>query len=220
MNKFGSMGILASAVLLLPASVQAADLFVASPSAAGNHYFSGTYGLDFEVLQAVTVTSLGVFDADRNGIAGAVSAAVFQNGAAVSPQVSFAGAGAAGAAGYTYRMIAPLTLQPGIYQIAAWGFSSTDQAYNSNAGPGGTISFTANPALRFLGASYSTGAGAAGSIADPVGTRYGAGSLQFATLSAAVPEPASWLMMVAGLALVGVGLRRRPACQPRRAAGC
>src|SRR5215470_6693244 len=62
------------------------------PAVAGNQNFSGSLGQNFHVNRPITVTQLGVFDSDQNGILGTLMVAIFSsNGSQVTPTLQFSG---------------------------------------------------------------------------------------------------------------------------------
>jgi len=106
----------------------------------GNQAFGGTLGNDFTVNTTVRINALGVFDSNSDGITGPIYATIYNRSThlnvteplcftAAAPGWLFQGA--------RYKNLAtPVTLPPGDYTVAAWGFSAADPLGNSNNGPG------------------------------------------------------------------------------------
>lgn len=208
----------ALSVMAIPA--QAATIVYNASGLTGNQDWTGTLGLDFQVNSAVKVTQLGVFDSGSNGIANDLFVGIFNsNGTLLTSTTISGGSGNSGASNYIFSAIADLTLAPGSYQLASWGYDSVDLNFNYGfifAGDGGPVSFdTLGGALTPLGSSFSN-AGTGGIFAtnaDVGTTRYGAGSFiaELAPVVGAVPEPATWGLMIVGFGMAGAGLRRRKA---------
>ena len=115
----------------------------------------------------------------------------------------------------------PIT-EPGYIYFNPSG-SPFDAAQNGNTGPGGTTrnlgtllgSFTETPGLSDyfqIGYSKQVVLSSAGNIYALVNDTYYSNNIDgFNVTVAAVPEPASWAMMIAGFGLVGALMRRRSA---------
>lgn len=203
---FALAAFLASTVPALAAT----QVYDTGPTTGGNQAWGGTLGLDFDVNKQIHVVGLGSFDAGRDGITNDIYVGIFNasTGLLVAPAINLNGTANTGGA-YDTIAIAPLTLAPGHYQLASWGYNlGADTNYN-NSGPGGPIVFNGlYGALTAVGTRYSN-YGAPGVFAtnqDNGSTRYGAG-----TIVAYVPEPATWGLLVAGFGLMGVAMRRRTA---------
>ena len=203
---------LLATVLLAAAapSLAATQVYYDLGEVGGNQQWGGTLGLDFDVNQTVYVTSLGSFDAGRDGITHDIFVGIFDatTGLLVAPAVNLNGTAHVSGA-YDSVAISKLTLGPGHYQIGAWGYNNADDTNYNNGGPGGPIGFnTLGGALTAISSHYSdfNAPGAFATNPDNGSTRYGAG-----TFSAYIPEPATWGMMIVGFGLVGATLRRRSA---------
>jgi len=199
------------AAALLFSSVPAlavTQVYDTGPTTPGNQAWGGTLGLDFNVSTTIHITGLGSFDAGRDGITNNIYVGIFDatTGTLVAPAVNLNGTANAGGA-YDTVAITPLTLAPGHYQLAAWGYNlGSDTNYN-NSGPGGPVTFnTLDGAVTATGTHYSdySAPGAFATNPDNGATRYGAG-----TMIGYVPEAGIWTMMIGGFALVGATLRRR-----------
>lgn len=191
-------------------SLAVTQIYDTGPTTPGNQGWGGTLGLDFDVNQTIYVTSLGSFDAGRDGITHDIFVGIFNatTGLLVAPAVNLNGTANTGGA-YDSVAIATLTLASGHYQLGAWGYNNANDTNYNNSGPGGPVTFnTLSGAVTAVGTHYGD-ASAPGSFAtnpDMGTTRYGAG-----TFTAYIPEPATWGMMITGFGLVGATLRRRSA---------
>ena len=207
---------LLTAALLAAAAVPAvaAQVYDTPLTTFTNQAYGGTLGLNFVVNSTVTVTALGTYDSGRDGITSNIRVGIYDAGTGlfVTPVLNFNGTANGGGASYVTATIAPVVLTPGTYQLAAWGYDlGSDNNFN-NGGAGGPVSFnTLSGALTALDASYGSTAnpGVFATIPDGGTTRYGAGT--FVASLGAVPEPATWGLMIAGFAMTGFAMRRRAA---------
>ena len=170
-----------------------------------NQNWSGLLGLDFQVNNAIHISDLGAFDGAGDGINTDIFVAIFDSaGDLVVNPVNFNGSASSGS-DYIFKSIGDVVLGPGTYQLTAWGYG-TEGNYNAE-GPGGAITFdNLGGALTALGSRYGAPgtSGALATIVDNGTTRYGAGSF-----IAAVPEPATWAMMIFGFGMIGFAARRK-----------
>jgi hypothetical protein len=184
--------------------------FDAPTGLLGDQAFSGTLGLNFTVNAGSTLSvyAVGAFDSQGTKITTDIYAEIFNTdtGMAVAGSlVDLNGAGDASGAAFVFKNLASvLKLGPGNYQIAAWGFNSTFENYNSFGGTS-PITFDAyNGAITATGSAFSDTAGVVATTPDVGDERYGAGAFL-----AEVPEPTSWAMMLVGLGSMGAVFRRR-----------
>lgn len=172
---------------------------------AGNQPWNGTLGLNFDVNAPIVITSLGVFDDSSDGLQATLAVTIFDRATQqqlFSPVIFSSGTANTGNE-YIFQSIAPLILRRGAYQLAAWNYDANEQNYN-NSGPGGPITFNdLGGRLTAVGTSYSNAGGVYGNQPDVGLTRYGAGSL----MAAAIPEPATWAMLIGGFGVVGGAMR-------------
>ena len=202
---------LAASAALYAAPATAADfvqVYNAPVGLVGNQDWAGTLGLNFTVNSATTITQLGVFDSGSNGLNATLTAAIFDSSHNLVATAQFLGGTGTSGGAYIFKAIGPVTLAAGNYQLASWGFNANDLNYNYGYianGNGGPITFnTAGGRLTAVGTAFSGTAGVFADQADDGNTRYGS-----ASLIAAVPEPATWAMMVVGFGMVGFGVRAR-----------
>ncbi|WP_294196964.1 PEPxxWA-CTERM sorting domain-containing protein [uncultured Sphingomonas sp.] len=187
---------------------------VAAPSAhAASFTFIETFGLGFHAGQAQAVTATGSFDGDLAGtlITNLRNISVFANG------IAFTGNGALVAAGMDD---ARGTWVPGIATASLDGRANnfffadrpvgdpndlpTNYDYNNSA------STVANVATR-VGASGPLGQFGYSTALTPGS---GVTITRVDAPDGAVPEPATWALMLLGFGVVGYAMRRRPT--PRR----
>ena len=201
----------AAALVALSAapSFAATAIYTTANSTGGNQSYPGTLGLNFDVSSSVTVTQFGAFDSGKDGITTNINVAIFDRntGLIISPTVNFLGTANAAGNAYVFKTVTPFVLAAGNYQLGAWNYNSTDMNFNTFGNNPGPIVFNnLGGNLTALTAAYSFSSGNLATITDPGLTRYGAG-----TFAVAVPEPATWGLMIAGFAMTGFAMRRRAA---------
>src|SRR5271156_5577906 len=147
------------------APVSATTIYSLPAGYSQNQAYTGTLGMDFTVNSgsSVTIDALGALS---DG-ASTITVAIFN----VSTDAIVAGAqtNVSSAGAYAFTAITPVTLTPGTYQIAAWGYNGNNQDYNPAEPSGvGQLSFnTLNGALTADGAYYNNVAGQIGNTFDP-----------------------------------------------------
>src|SRR5262245_28087616 len=92
----------------------AATIAIMDPAVMGNQPFPGELGQNFHVNTPITVTQLGVFDSNQDGIAGTLMVAIFSsNLSQVTPTVQFSGMNGTLIGGDRFIPITPVVLAPG-----------------------------------------------------------------------------------------------------------
>ena len=201
---------------VMPAAAQIIALD--STRGTGNQDWTGPLGMDFDVLSSsIIIQQLGAFDSGQDGFTSGVTVGIFDRNtqalvAGLLPTVITTASTLIGQS--RYNDIPDFVLPTGNYSIVAGGlltgFSSVD--LNGNAGffgPTPTIN-TGGGAISFVGlARYgsSTTLFSYPTIVDTgPANRYDAGTFIFA-----IPEPETYALLLAGLALIGFVARRRSA---------
>lgn len=205
MSKFG---ILAAAALAFTAtSASAVTVVTLSNLTTANQFLDLDLGINFTVNNAVTVGSLGAFTNGSSPIAVTLYRLTSTSTGTAVSSATISGSPDAGS-NYAFAAISRVTLTPGLYQINARYTDPANGNYNPNSGNTATVLFdTLGGRLAFSGSYYNfPGSGTIASTLDGVSQlSYGAGTF------AVVPEPATWGLLIAGFAMVGVAARRRAA---------
>ncbi len=127
-----------------------ATAYVVPAGTAGNQSYGGPLGMDFNVASPITISDLGVFDANSNGLVGTITASIFDRSTQrqlVSLTFSAANPGTLVGGSRFLPLPVPLILPAGFQgSVVAKGFSSSDQNGNSPVlwttdSGGGLISF-------------------------------------------------------------------------------
>jgi len=207
-----SLAVTAAAMSLAAVSAQAAPVYDLPSGVVGNQPYGDDLGLDFTVTGAVKITGLGAFDSAADGISTNIFVGIFDltNQVYVSPILNFNATSATGGSGYAFQSISPFILGPGNYSVVATGFNGIDPNFNTNISPGvngsSPILFDSIGGRLVNGTSrYGGGANPAGGTVFPFQSAFAGGTL----VATAVPEPATWGLMMLGFGMMGVGLRYR-----------
>jgi hypothetical protein len=129
--------------------LRADPVFITDPGQNGTQS-NYVLGMDFTVgSTAVTVTSLGVFDALGDGIAGSIQVGIFDlAGNLIGSSVTFNGSGDSLIGGSRFRAVTPFSLAANTtYSIVAGGFTSD---LSGNSGQGGVTSFNGQGLLTLV----------------------------------------------------------------------
>jgi hypothetical protein len=211
--KMRSMMAAALAVASLGAAGEAAagtfPLFTKAVGQFGNEYIPGLQiGLDFLSNKNTQINGIGAY---TNGGA-PISVALWDltaGGPAIVTSTIHGLFTGANDYRYVYNSIPVISLVAGdTYQIEATGYTSLDKDYNSALhGNSMTVFHPLFGAYTYLGAAVNT-PGVPSALTPATGAPngaidYGAGSIT------SVPEPAIWLMMIAGIGVMGGALRAR-----------
>ena len=162
---------------------------------AGNASFAGALGMDFVVDNPITVTRLGIFDHNSDGISSTITARIFDldnPGPPVAELVFNPGTPGVLLNGSRYQTLSsPLALPHGFRgTIVAVGFNTTDPngdravaaPWTTNSG-GGSVFFTGTG--RFGDVAFPNDL--PGTLAGGPANRYAAGTFEFTQGAAAFP---------------------------------
>jgi len=183
------------------------------PSLTGNQTFGGALGMDFDVNQAISVTSLGIFDSGQNGIKNNIDCILYNrdtHAVVVSRSFSPSNMGF-GLFGTNFLDLnTPITLAAGFHgTIVAQGYGVLEPNGNSMS-PSNTYATsldTGGGLITFTGKSRNGSFGAFPTTTDLNVAQYGAGNFKFVAVNP-VPEPVSLFSLGAGV----VALIRRRRC--------
>ena len=164
-------------------------------------------GWQFTVNSPIAIDGLGIFDAGQSGLDESHRVAIWDNNGnflagTVVTNGSTLVASASAAGGWRFESIAPIVLSPGTYVIGAFYKEFSDDFILIQAG------IATDPAISFLASRASTG----NSFAEP--GIYGQnepgmfGPTMRIAAPAAVPEPASLMLLGTGLATLAARRRR------------
>jgi hypothetical protein len=211
MNKLAVGAALIALSASLGTAPSRAVILQTANNVGGNQGFSGV-GLEFTVNSPITVTALGFYDSGiPGGITGPLSADLMTLGGTVLASETFYNeSGTPVSGGYLFNSIMSVTLAPGSYFLMGYGPTSYNWEHNSNLG-GNPDTFTSSGLVSFFESVWSSGSDAPGTV--PTNT-YGPTAPDFFSsanmaFSSAVPEPATWAMLLLGFAGIGFMAYRR-----------
>ncbi len=171
-------------------------------SATGGSTFDGdgpwTLGWSFSTTGTITITGLGAYDAGGDGFTSSHAVGLWSADQTLLASTTVTSASTL-IDGFRYGSITSLTLTPGTYFVGAADFGTGD-AYLLDA------SISTISGISFLNSQFVSAAGLAfpGQTVDRSGSYFGGN-----VLTGAVPEPATWALMIGGFGLVGATARRR-----------
>lgn len=205
-----SVGTVALLALGSAASASSAiGLITPGASYSGSQY---TLGFEFSALNHQVITSLGAYDEDNDGLTGRAFVGLWDTDGNLLTSVTI-GSGTSGTldGAFRYATIAPYALTIGKHYIVG-AFEPDDNATSWATGQGGTAALNAN--LSFYGDRYSDFDSAFSFPSVTAGTNGAWLGGNFMIESGAIPEPASWALMLTGFSALGIAMRRRrsPAC--------
>lgn len=153
----------------------------------GNQSYAGSLGMDFEVLEEIRVTHLGVFDDRSNGLSRTISTSLWlRNGNTgirilEDEQFTAASPGTLERGNRFKPLSTPLVLAPGSYTIVAWGYGNGE--LNGNQGVGRLDGLDIDPGdglVQFVGNSRFGNAGSFPRNLDAgPSNRYAAGTFKY-----------------------------------------
>src|SRR5262249_47036393 len=136
----------------------------------GNQAYSGV-GVRFAVDSAVSVSELGIYDSDQDGIAASPTAplaAYLLTGAGeVVAGITFYSTSQGildAASKYRFKSITSVTLQPGIYALAGYGWSDADLEHNCILGGVCETFNTGGGLLTYIDSPFGGGNDPAGTL--------------------------------------------------------
>ncbi|HLK58438.1 MAG TPA: hypothetical protein VKU00_17855 [Chthonomonadaceae bacterium] len=231
----GSLGLVPAFLAVSGAAHAQTIAFNTANGTVGHQNFSGSLGLDFNVVSTIEVTNLGFFDSASDGIKGSNTTITVQlydrNNTSTPLATATFSKGKDGTlasnSGFRFSSISFLTLNAGFDgRIVASGFNSNDPNGNNGhsfgdpaptmnaGGPGGMISFPNDPNTKTYHGWYALSGGVYPTSADPQGNVYLAGSFEFQN-GPRTPEPGALALLfgisVPSLSFVYHRLRRKSA---------
>ncbi len=237
---------LAGAVCVLgPAGARADFISYINPAmingkaAVGNQGYTGSLGMNFDPLDPLSITQLGVFDSGLNGFAGltakqSITVAIFDTstGKEISPELTFtkASPGTLVDGSRFKTLTTPIKVDVGMeLTVVAWGFTAAQpngNFYLAPFGGKGNPPWTTNPNGDTANWLSYVGTGLYGPTDSPgafpknvdqhkpgVPNAYAAGTFMWIEGPFGVPEPSSFVLAATGglslLAVYGWRQRRR-----------
>ncbi|PYM11884.1 MAG: hypothetical protein DME18_12770 [Verrucomicrobia bacterium] len=163
----------------------------------GDQDFSGSAGMDFEVVNSIVVTRLGVFDDSSDGLKRTITARLWNRGDPTGPAevasliFSPEDPGELIGGSRLKPLSAPIRLEVGFQgTIATENYGAEEQMYSSFGGAVGTVD-DGNGLLAFVGRGRYGNAGEFPAAEQGEGTplAYGAGTFEFETGTPGHPGP-------------------------------
>jgi len=152
-----------SAPVMITAQANAYIAYVVAPGTIGAQDYGGGIGMDFDVLQRVLVTRLGIFDSGGDGLAGTLTVQIYnRNSRLLLASLSFSSASPGvlqpGTSSRFKPLANPLFLSSGNYSAVGYGHNATDR--NGNSGvpqPKTWTTDTGGGLLNFVGVCRTGG---------------------------------------------------------------
>ena len=196
----------ASCVILSSGAFAQSAISLVTPGAeySGSLY---TLGFEFSVLDAQSITALGAYDSGKDGLNGRAFVGLWDTSGNLLVSTTI-GAGTAGTLNnyFRYNAITPYALVVGQHYIVG-AFEPSDLATSWGNGQGGTAAL--NLHVNYFGDRFSN-FNSAFSFPDTSNGLSGAWlGGNFILASGAVPEPASWALMLGGFGAIGGAMRAR-----------
>ena len=205
----------AGTALLLTSALQsnAAIAYGIPGGTAGTQAYNGALGNEFDVLSpaGISVTRLGVFDDNSDGLNSTITVGIFDRSTAslVGTSLTFTGNDGSLEDGTRWiTLVSPITLAAGFEgMVVAQGYNGSER--NGNVGTGSTASPTddGGGAISFVGGSRF---GPGGVFAYPTNVdggpanRYHAGNFDYDI----IPEPSSLALLLGAFGFFGLRRRR------------
>ena len=198
------LGLLLAASFAVPAQAQDAAFSVSgTPDTLGNPPF--TLGYSFSLSDQFTATGLGLFDAAGDGLASRHEIGLWDSGGNLLASTLVFGTTGTLNDTFRYNSIAPLLLSAGSYTLGATFTDGLDPFYYDSV-------LTPLSGVSFGQSRYAAGSALTNPTVSVGGNAY-FGPNVLLTSNAAVPEPATWAMMLLGFGLAGAAMRTAKRCQ-------
>jgi len=213
MQKYMKLTFAMTSALMLVASTSAFATDTPAVTVAGtaNNLGNGpfTLGFNFTTTTSFTLDGLGIYDQDGDGLVDSHDVGLWDAGGTLLTSTTV-GAGTTGSliSGFRFASITPVTITPGTYNIGALFLGCNDPNFFGGDGALSTIS-----GLTFVSGAYASGA----TLSNPVNP-FGAAPAFIGPnflVSSAVPEPATWALMLLGFGMAGYAMRKRPNVRTR-----
>lgn len=165
---------------------------------AGNQSAAVSLGLDFNVTGDISVTRLGCFDDNGDGLVNTITVELWSRNDGGTPDDRADDTAGSMLASSTFDSIAPgspesghlfkdlatpITLNPGSYTIVAYGFGADDQNYNTNFAPGVTpLSGENGGAISYFGRRFGPEGSYPTNVDGGLNASYRAGTFAFQLL--------------------------------------
>lgn len=189
--------LLAAGSLLLPSPARAQETVIAyevPAGTAGNQAYDGPLGMEFDVVNPITVTRLGAFDDNSDGIQLFLYVSLYDRSSGELLAIAFFSPGDDGEliGGSRFQdLTPPLTLEAGFQgMIVASGYGEGEREFNVQGDPEAAV-WTLNDgngSLRFVGSKWGTAAEEFPTNPDSGGVAaYAAGTFVYQTTAPQVP---------------------------------